>query len=378
MRLPIAIYPLALVLIISARDGHYAVAGLLSACYIFGNAISTPILAALVDRYGQRRLLLPSGCLHAMSVVALCIMLSAPSPNWVMTVPTAIAGFTYLSVDSLVRSRWANIYADQPELATALSVESVLDEVIFTIGPLIATVLVTRSAHPIVLYLGAALVAGGSLWLAGLRSTEPPSTRHEVRLGSVLGNHGMLRLTITTVAMGATFASAEVSMVAYCGEQGHRSLGGVVIAAMAAGSGIAGFACGAVEWRRDVLARFRLQTVVFAILPVVLLAVMDVAVLALAAFVIGLGIAPVLTTTFSLVQRIVPEHALTEGLAWAATGINVGYGAGAALVGVVADHYDARVAFLVVLASSLPVGALGVWLRVEQTPASAATTRTCG
>jgi MFS family permease len=366
MRMPIAIYPIGIVLIISARDGRYGFAGVLSACYIFGNGLGTPVLSVLVDRYGQRRLLLPCAVVHAIGVVTLAVLLRTNAPNALLVVPALVFGFSYLSVGSLVRARWAYLFDGKPELATALSLESVLDELIFVVGPLIATLLATQADPVLVLYLGVALVVGGSLWLATLRTTEPPPhPRAETGHVSALRTHGMVVLTLATVAMGAVFASAEVSMVAYCGQHGHRALSGVVLAAMAAGSGVSGLVYGAVEWRSDVLRRFRVQSVVFALLPFVLLAAPNIAVLAVVAFVLGLGIAPCLITAFGLIQQIVPARALTEGLSWVSTGINVGYGAGAALVGGIADHHGARSAYLVVLAASVPVGLLGLALRVE-------------
>jgi MFS family permease len=366
MRMPIAIYPIGIVLIISARDGRYGFAGVLSACYIFGNGLGTPVLSVLVDRYGQRRLLLPCAVVHAIGVVTLVVLLRTNAPNALLVVPALVFGFSYLSVGSLVRARWAYLFDGKPELATALSLESVLDELIFVVGPLIATLLATQADPVLVLYLGVALVVGGSLWLATLRTTEPPPhPRAETGHVSALRTHGMVVLTLATVAMGAVFASAEVSMVAYCGQHGHRALSGVVLAAMAAGSGVSGLVYGAVEWRSDVLRRFRVQSVVFALLPFVLLAAPNIAVLAVVAFVLGLGIAPCLITAFGLIQQIVPARALTEGLSWVSTGINVGYGAGAALVGGIADHHGARSAYLVVLAASVPVGLLGLALRVE-------------
>ena len=51
-------------------------------------------------------------------------------------------GVTLLNIGALVRARWSHLWrADQRRRSTAYSVESVLDEVIFVIGPLIATVL---------------------------------------------------------------------------------------------------------------------------------------------------------------------------------------------------------------------------------------------
>ena len=60
MRMPIAMFPIGLVLIISARTGHYGFAGVLSALYVLGDGPGNPVLARVVDRFGQRRVLLPA------------------------------------------------------------------------------------------------------------------------------------------------------------------------------------------------------------------------------------------------------------------------------------------------------------------------------
>ncbi|MBN9618888.1 MAG: MFS transporter [Actinobacteria bacterium] len=359
MRMPIAIYPIGVVLIISARDGKYGFAGVLSACYIFGNAVGAPMLGRLVDRYGQRRVILPCGLVHAVAGVTLALLLSGGAGHAVLVVPTLVFGFSYLSVASLVRARWAHVLAGRPELATALSLESVLDEAIFVFGPLVATLVATQVKPVLVLYLGVALVSGGSLWLAARGDSEPPPHPDDGSAReSALRVRGMLVLVLSMIGMGAVFASAEVAMVAYCGQHGHRSLSGLVLAGIAFGSGLSGAVYGAVAWRSGVLTRFRRQAVVFGVLPAVLFAGVDLPVLAVCGFVLGLGIAPMLITAFALIQQIVPARALTEGLAWASTGLSVGYGGGAALVGGIADQHGARTAFFVVLGAGLATTAL--------------------
>ena len=107
MRMPIAMYPIGLVLIISGRTGEYGFAGVLSASYIFGAAPGNPLLARLVDRYGQRRLILPATTVTLAATVTLAFLLEADAPDWALVLPTVTAGFSYLSVGSLVRARWS-------------------------------------------------------------------------------------------------------------------------------------------------------------------------------------------------------------------------------------------------------------------------------
>ena len=364
MRMPIAMFPIGLVLIISARTGHYGFAGILSGAYILGAVPGNPLLARVVDRFGQRRVLIPATAATLAASIALAVLLATGAPDWVLVVPAFVAGFTYLSVGSLIRARWSLVLAGRPELSTAYSLESVLDEVIFVIGPVLATLIATTLDPVLVLYVICVLIGVGAIWLVRLRSTEPPphpvgSARH----ASALRQRGMGALTVAGIGMGATFACAEITMVAFCGQHGHRALSGLCLAAFALGSAVSGTVYGAREWRSSVQHRFGVQACIFGVLPILFLAAFNVAALAVCAFVVGLGIAPTLITAFGLTARIVPSGALTEGLAWFLTGLNIGYGAGSAVVGAIADAHGARAGFVVAIAAALVTGGLGLVVR---------------
>ncbi len=304
MRMPIAIYPIGIVLIISARSGHYGFAGVLSACYTFGAAVGMPVSAVLIDRFGQRRLILPSTAVHLAAVVATAVLVRTSAPEWVLVVPIVVFGFTFLSVGSLVRARWAHALDDGPELTTAMSLESVLDELIFVVGPLMATLLATRTVPVAVLYTAGALVAIGALWLATLRATEPPvHGKDPAGHGFALSAPGMILLTVATLPMGAVFASAEVSAVAFSGQHGHRGLSGVALACIAAASAASGLVYGSRRRRGDLAGQFRKQALVFAVLPLVLLGAVNLPTLFAADFVLGLGIAPALIAAFGLASN---------------------------------------------------------------------------
>jgi MFS family permease len=359
MRLPIAIYPITLVLIVSARTGHYGFAGVLAGIYVAANGIGNPVLARLVDRFGQSRMLLPASAVHLAATVGLAVLIESGSPQWTFVGPTIVSGFAYLAVGSLVRARWSHVWGRRPELSTAYSLESTLDEVIFTTGPLVATAIATTLDPVLALVLAMALISAGALWLRGLRATEPPpaSRASSARLESALRQRGMVLLPVSSASMGALFASAEVTMVAFCSQHGHRALSGAVLACFAMGSGVAGFLYGARSRPAPALDRFRFQALVLGSLPVLFLLAPNVPVLAVCAFVVGLGIAPTLITASAIIEEIVDRAVLTEGLAWLITGLSLGYGVGSAVVGGVADAHGARLAFLVTVASGLLVAA---------------------
>lgn len=374
MRMPIAIYPIALVLIVSARTGQYGFAGLLTGVYVAANGVGNPVLARLVDRFGQSRALIPASAVHVAATVGLAVLIGAGFPLWTFVGPTVLSGFSYLAVGSLVRARWSHVWGRCPELGTAYSLESTLDEVIFTTGPLVATAIATTIDPVLALVLGVVLVSVGAVWLRSLRSTEPPVLEHTGMRTGALRYRGMVLITTGAVAMGMVFASADVTIVAFCSQHGQRALSGAVLACLAVGSGTAGFVYGSTTRSAPAVQRYRRQALLLGALPVLLWVAPNVPVLAGCALLVGLGVAPALITASELVERTVDRSVLTEGLAWLVTGLNFGYGAGSAIVGQVADAHGARTGFLVAVAAGVlvAVSALALHARLaEPLPATA-------
>ena len=106
-------------------------------------------------------------------------------------------------------------------------------------------------------------------------------------------------------------------------------------------------AYGARSWRWSLDRRFVASVVVLwaGTLPLVLAP--SVALMAPAAALAGVAIAPTLIAGFTLVQKLVPSEALTEGLNWTITALGVGAAAGAWTAGLIADSAGGRTAFLV-------------------------------
>jgi MFS family permease len=352
-RVSLAVYPIAIVLIISGRTQSYGFAGVVSGCYVLGGAVGNPIAAVLVDKLGQHRVLPWFLIAHAISAAVFGALVTVQAPLWTLVAPAVLMGVTMLNIGALVRARWSHIWpGDSPERSTGYSVESTLDELIFVLGPLVATVLAIHTHALVTLGLTLALITAGTLWLAALRSTEPPvrvrvaGERHDF----ALRYRGMSMITWCMVFMGAVFGSVEVTMIAFCGQQGQRESAGWVVASFAAGSAVSAVVYGGRHWRSSLLRRFTVSAVLFGVMPFLLFAATSVGVLALCAGIIGLGISPTLIGAFGLVDSIVPANSLTEGLTWIGTGLSVGYGLGAAVVGGIADEHGARMAF------SVPVG----------------------
>jgi len=126
-RMPMSMYGLGTVLLISAATGRYGLAGSVSAAGSLGGAACAPQLGRLVDRLGQHRVLIPVCVTFALSVAGLSAAVALRAPDWTLFACGIAGGATMPQTGPMARARWSALLAGSPRLHTAFSVESVAD-----------------------------------------------------------------------------------------------------------------------------------------------------------------------------------------------------------------------------------------------------------
>lgn len=347
-RLSISMRALGCVLMVSELTGSYGLAGAVAAAALLGEAVAAPRLGRSVDRYGQRLVLLISLAVHAAGTLALVLSAQLSAPNWMLFASAALSGAAALQVGSLVRARWSALVGDSPVLEAAFALESTLDELIFVLGPVLVTALALGVAPGAGLLGALVLTTVGSLALALQRRTEPaPAGVRDRSETPAIHTPGLRVLVATFVAAGVIFGTLDVAMVAFAGQVGSPAAAGPLLALVAAGSLLAGLAYGARSWRWTLDKRLVASVTVLWAGTLPLAFVPSVALMAPAAILLGVAIAPTLIAGFTLVQKLVPSGALTEGLNWTITALGVGAAAGAWTAGLIADSVGGSTAFLV-------------------------------
>lgn len=359
-RFPLSMVGLGLVLVVSDRTDSYGHAGSVAAAYVLAAAALGPTQGRLVDRVGQTRVLIAVGGLYAVGVaLTLAAIAGDWSTPWVH-VCAALAGATTPQTGSMVRARWTHVIIDRTQLNTAFSIEAILDEVVFLVGPVVVTFLTIQVAEFSGLIVAATAATLGSWALAAQRATAPPASEHSSTTRAPLSWSLLGRVVFASVGLGVLFGSAEVIVVAFATEEGQRGASGAVLAVWAAGSLLAGVVVGALPRARDPLRRWRASLLALSLLFVPLLFVSGIVWLSVGMFLAGFMISPTLIASTSLVEQNVAPSRLTEALTWATTGLMVGVAPGAAIAGWVVDNHDASRAFLVPLIAGL-AGSVVAW-----------------
>jgi len=355
-RMPIAMLGIGTVLLVEDRRGSYALAGLVSAAYAVGLAALGPLGSRLVDRRGQRAVLLPALAVSATAVVAVVLLAGSGAPAWTLLPAAALTSLAPSQLGSCVRGRWSAVLTAAgraPEVQRAYAWEAVVDEVVFVLGPLL--VVLGAIVDPAV-GLGLALVLSttGTLWLVSQRASEPPvlTVAADRRGRSALQERGMLLLVSSLVCVGTLFGTVEVSMIAFAEERGSTSGAGVLLALVALGSALAGLAYGALHWTSPLPRRYALSLAGLALGLVPLLLAPSVPLMAPAALLAGIAISPTLIAAFAFVDELVPPSSRTEGFSWLNSGLATGVALGFAGSGAVADAAGAREAFLLALGAA--------------------------
>ena len=368
-----------IVLMISALYGSYGWAGFLAAANGLAWAAGNAVLSRLVDRHGQRAVMVPAVIVTSAGMAAFILAGVAHAPIWVLLIPCVISGATGGSASAMVRARWNHALDNDNQLNAAFALESTLDEVTYMIGPMVATLLAT-TIHPAAgLIAPIVLGVSGGMWffqvlqasqppvnvlshggsavlvVAGQNQDPAPVTHSPVTLGHdrfVLAFGGMVPVIAVTALFGCTFGAIDIAVVAATTDFGARGMAGVVLAALSLGSAVAGLAYGARAWRVPLARRFVIGVLAYAVLTALFLLAHSVAILVAFGLVCGMAVAPSLTNANTLVASLVPRHRLTEGLAWIGTSIGVGASIGSSVAGRLIDDYGYAAGFLTAAAGT--------------------------
>jgi len=367
-RLPLAMLGLGTLLLVSASTGSYGLAGTVSATVPLAGAIVSPQLGRLIDRVGQRRVLLPLLTLHAASVLVLLLVARAGGPSGALVAAAFAAGGTLPSLGSLVRARWTAVLADPSQLHTAHAIESVLDDVVFAVGPVLVTVLATVVAPAVGLAAALALALLGGVSLAAQTRTEPAPVRRR-RGTAAIRSPGLRVIAVAFLALGAIFGGLDVATIAFAREHHAVALAGPLLAGLAVTGASAGALYGARRWRLPPVRRLQLVALLACACLAPTAFVGSLAGAAAALVLAGLTLTPLIITGFALVASVVPSSAITEAFSWISAALAAGVAVGLAIGGHVAEHGGGHAAFRVPVAAAVVAAAAAVGGRRALAPA---------
>ncbi|MDP9861406.1 MULTISPECIES: MFS transporter [Streptosporangium] len=349
-RMQMSMLGIATILLVTSATGSYALAGAVGATILVSQAFAAPRIGRLGDRYGQGRVLRPVVLLHALGLAGIMAGV-ATGAVWLLFLSAVCAGLAFPPLGPMVRARWTALVGGTPQLKTAFSVEGAIDEVIYIVGPVLATML-AAALHPAAGFVaGLVLTVAGGLAYAAMRRTEPPLATEHRREPSLLRVSGLRLVLVFGLALGVILGSVEISMVAFTEDLGRPALAGPFVAALSVGSLVTGLLYGSRQWTAPLAQRFLACSACLAVGLLPLVVTTGLPLMALSAFVAGAAIAPTLIVMYEIVETLVPAARSSEGFAWVQSALVIGLAAGVSLSGQVTDALDGHHAFRVTAAA---------------------------
>ncbi|MEW1696932.1 MFS transporter [Streptomyces sp. NPDC091278] len=351
-RLPNGVGPIALTLFVRDQGGSYTLAGGLIAAYGVATAVGQPLLGRAVDLKGQPWVQLPAAVLSALGMVLLALTGIGNLPLAYAAV--VVAGLFTPPLEGGLRALWPSVLGREDRIHRAYALDAVAQEVMFTVGPLLLTLLVSLWSPAAALLVVNVLGVLGALVvvLSEPSRTWRSGTREAHWLGA-LRSPGLLALLGSFFFVGLALGSITVSAVAYADDRGTPSVYGWLMAALGLGALLGGVAYGARQWAGAPERRLRVLVLLLAVcyLPLALtpgpVAMAGLSVLS------GVFLAPVLACAFIVVDRHAPRGTVTEAFSWLVTTFGVGSALGSAAAGPVVELAGTASGFAVAGAGGL-------------------------
>jgi MFS family permease len=332
-RLPSAMVPLALLLMVQQQTGSYAVAGLASATLGIASAVMAPILGRLADRRGPRPVLFSQAAAYPLLLALLIAVVLGGAADLLVIGAAGLAGMATPLVSGTVRALWSRV--DVRVRPTAYALDATATELVFVVGPSLVAALAVFASPAAAVALAGVLGIVGALGVATSSATRSyvPVVGARASLFSTVLTPGMPRLLLSGAALMLGFGALEVAIPAFADSTGSPGLSGLLLALWALGSVVGGLWFGARVLSTSLPRQYRLLLLGVTIGLAPLAWISSPWALGVLLFLGGTAIAPTLTVQNTLVGAMAPVHATTEAFTWLST-ITVGASAiGAALGG---------------------------------------------
>ncbi len=337
-RLPSAMVPLALLLMVQERTGSYAVAGMAAAAHGIAMAIMAPILGRLADRRGPRLVLLTQSAGYPLLIALLLLVVLRGAPDTAIVAAAGAAGASTPLVSGTVRALWSRV--DPRQRATAFALDSTATELVFVAGPTLVAILSVVATPAVAVVVAGVLATTGAVTIAtsaATRAWAPPAHAGRGGLLSTVLAPGMPRILASGSALMLGFGALEVAIPAFAKGAGEPGMSGVLLAVWSLGSAAGGLWFGARVVSVSLPRQYRLGLLGVTIGLAPLALVESPWALGILLFLGGTAIAPTLTVQNNLVSEIAPPHATNEAFTWLST---IAFGAsavGAAVGGALVD-----------------------------------------
>lgn len=371
-RLPFAMMVVGVLTLVVSTTDSVGLGGLTSAAVGIGVVIAGPVIGDAVDRFGQRRVLVPLGIANGILLGLFPVVVTAGLPDPVILAAGAAIGLSAPQAAAMSRSRLMGIIririgADhRPRtLSRVMSYESAADETAFVIGPFLVGILAAAIAPWAPIAIAAALslvfVTAFALHPSGRIAAALPAGEVEERapMSEVLRGR-ILVLVAATFGVGLFFGATLTSLTAFAQTAGEGVEAGLLYGLMGIGSAALALAVVLLPTRFALRHRWLVFAAVLAVSAGGYAAADSLGLVVVMLLLMGLGVGPTLVTLFSIAGHRSPVGRAATTMTVLGSALTLAQALASAVTGAIAEAGDVRLAMLLPTIAGVFVLALGL------------------
>ena len=348
-RLPFAMMIVGVLTLVVAERGSVTLGGLNSAFAGLGTALAGPLLGAVVDRFGQRRVLVPVGLVHAALLGAFPLVVASTAADLAVLGLSVLIGATAPQIAPMSRTRLMavirrSVQPDRREkvLSSTMAYESAADEMVFIVGPFLVGLLATAIAPWVAIAGASALtfvfVTAFALHPSGRLHPGTTETRDEQAPARELLRFPLLTVVVGTLGVGLFFGATLTSLAGFLAADGEGDSAGLLYGVMGIGAAVLALACAALPQGFTLKARWLAFGSLLLAGAVLYASARSVTGLVVALAILGCGVGPTLVTLYSLAAALSPAGRSATTMTMLGSAVVVGQALTSAVTGVVVDR----------------------------------------
>src|SRR5918992_1097866 len=233
----------------SLAIGSFADAGRVVGAFGLANALGAVAQGRLMDRLGQPRVLRAAGIGHALAVAAFVVAAERGAGTAVLLLCAVAAGGCVPQLPAAMRSLWSVLVEDEERRQAAYALVSIVFEVSVVTAPALVAAIATVASPAVAVGVAAAAAAGGALAFAATGASRRwvGAVPDQSWIGPLAGA-GMRTVVLALAPLGAAIGIVQVAVPAFAAAEGSAETGGLLLAALSAGSPVGGLRYGGPPW----------------------------------------------------------------------------------------------------------------------------------
>lgn len=372
-RLPFAMMVVGVLTLVVSATGSVGLGGLTSAAVGVGVVIAGPVIGDTVDRFGQRRVLVPLGILNGVLLGLFPLVVTSGAADPLILATAAAIGLSAPQAAAMSRSRLMGIVRarlraeHRPRtLSRVMSYESAADETAFVIGPFLVGILAAVIAPWAPIAIAAALslvfVTAFALHPSGLVAAAgraAGAVEERAPMAEMLRPR-ILVLVAGTFGVGLFFGATLTSLTAFAQTAGEGVEAGLLYGLMGIGSAALALAVVLLPTRFALRHRWLVFAGVLAVSAGGYAASDSLGAVVVMLLLMGLGVGPTLVTLFSIAGHRSPMGRSATTMTLLGSALTLAQALSSAVTGAIAEAGDVRLAMLLPTAAAVVVLVLGI------------------